>query len=236
MEVKNPPNEVTTMKNKLLWILTAIPLLVTGLVLPAFPERVPMHYDIHGNIDRWGSKYEQLIFPILIVMFSVFWHFFCNHFHKKAEKLGDSKEGREAASNGKVIYFTAVGTTLMFTVMNCVFLISAYNEAKTAATVASIDINSIVGVLMGLLLIATGSFMPKTRINPVVGFRTKKTMSSEENWAKANRFAGKVFVISGLLIVALSLMFGGITAMSCFLGVLFADVVICLIYSAKLPS
>ena len=224
------------MKNKLLWILTAIPLIVTGIVLPAFPEQVPMHYDIYGNIDRWGSKYEQLIFPIIIVIFSIFWHFFCNYYRKKAEKLGDSKEGKEASSNGKVVYFAAVGTTLMFTVMNFVFLLSAYNEAKTAAEVASIDINSIVGVLMGLLLVGTGAYMPTTSRNPVVGFRTKKTMSSEENWAKANRFAGRVFMLSGVLTVLLSLVFGGIAAMNCFLGILFADVVICLLYSAKLPS
>ncbi len=222
--------------NKLLWILTSIPLIVTGIVLPAFPEQVPMHYDISGNIDRWGSKYEQLIFPIIIVIFNVFWQLLISHYQKKAEKLGDSKEGREALSNGKVVKFAAIGTTLMFTVMNFVFLLMAYNEAKTAATVASIDINSIIGVLMGLLLVATGNYMPKTRRNPAVGFRTKKTMSSEENWAKANRFAGKVFVISGLLTVALSLIFGGIVAMNLFLGVLLVDVVICLIYSAKLPS
>ena len=76
--------------------------------------------------------------------------------------------------------------------------------------------------------------MPKTRRNPVIGFRTSKTMSSDENWAKANRFAGFVFVISGILTVGLSLLFGGIIAMSLFLGVLFVDVLICLIYSAKL--
>ena len=224
------------MKNKLLWILTAIPLIVTGIVLPAFPEQVPMHYDIYGNIDRWGSKYEQLIFPIIIVIFSIFWHFLCNYYRKKAAKLGDSKEGKEAVSNGKVVYFAAVGTTLMFTVMNFVFLLSAYNEAKNAAEVASIDINSVIGVLMGLLLIGTGAYLPTTSRNPVVGFRTKKTMSSEENWAKANRFAGRVFMLSGALMVLLSLVFGGVAAMSCFLGILFVDVVICLLYSAKLPS
>lgn len=224
------------MKNKIFWILTMVPLVATCAVLPAFPEQVPMHYDIYGNIDRWGSKYEQLIFPIIIVIFSIFWHLFCNYFRKKAKQLGDSKEGREAASNGKVIYVTAVGTTLMFTVMNFVFLLSAYNEAKTAASVASIDINMIVGVLMGLMLVGTGAYMPTTSRNPVVGFRTKKTMISEENWAKANRFAGRVFMLSGALTVLLSLVFGGIAAMNCFLGILFADVVICLLYSAKLPS
>lgn len=222
------------MKNKLLWVLTMIPLISTAIILPGFPEQVPMHYNLAGEIDRWGSKYEQLIFPIMILAFSVFWHFFCNYYRKKAEKLGDSKEGREAASNGKVVYVAAVGTTLMFTVMNFVFLLMAYNGAKSAAEAASIDINAIIGVMMGLLLMVTGNYMPKTGRNPVIGFRTSKTMASDENWAKANRFAGKVFMVSGALTIVLCLLFGGITAMSLFLGILFADVVICLVYAAKL--
>ena len=221
-------------KNKLLWTLTMIPFVLTLIVLPALPEQLPMHYNLAGEIDRWGSRWEQLIFPLIIVGMSIFWQFMLSFYDKKIQKEGDSKAGQEAAANRKVLSFAAIGTTLLFTVLHIAFLIGAYNEAKTNATVSSIDINTIVGVMMGILLIAIGNYMPKTRRNPVIGFRTSKTMSSDENWAKANRFAGLVFVISGILTVGLSLLFGGIIAMSLFLGVLLVDVLICLIYSAKL--
>ena len=181
-----------------------------------------------------GSRWEQLIFPLIIIGMSIFWQFMLSFYDKKLQKEGDSKAGQEAAANRKVLSFAAIGTTLLFIVMHIAFLIGAYNEAKTNATVSSIDINTIVGVMMGILLIAIGNYMPKTRRNPVIGFRTSKTMSSDENWAKANRFAGFVFVISGALTVVLSLLFGGIIAMSLFLGVLLVDVLICLIYASKL--
>lgn len=29
------------------------------------PEKVPLHYDWKGNIDRWGNKTELLILPIM---------------------------------------------------------------------------------------------------------------------------------------------------------------------------
>ena len=29
------------------------------------PEKVPMHYDALGNIDRWGSRGELLVLPIV---------------------------------------------------------------------------------------------------------------------------------------------------------------------------
>lgn len=31
----------------------------------SIPERVPLHYDWAGNIDRWGHKTELLILPIM---------------------------------------------------------------------------------------------------------------------------------------------------------------------------
>ena len=29
------------------------------------PEKIPMHYDFSGNIDRWGTKAEIIILPII---------------------------------------------------------------------------------------------------------------------------------------------------------------------------
>ena len=127
-------------KNKLLWTLTMIPFVLTLIVLPALPEQLPMHYNLAGEIDRWGSRWEQLIFPLIIIGMSIFWQFMLSFYDKKLQKEGDSKAGQEAAANRKVLSFAAIGTTLLFTVLHIAFLISAYNEAKTNATVSSIDI------------------------------------------------------------------------------------------------
>ena len=60
------------MKNKILWIVTFIPTIVTAIVLKIMPDQVPMHYDAAGNIDRWGSKYENFIFPVIIIGMTLF--------------------------------------------------------------------------------------------------------------------------------------------------------------------
>lgn len=46
---------------KLMWIMSIAPLVITAIVLQFMPERVPMHYDMAGNVDRWGSRYESLL-------------------------------------------------------------------------------------------------------------------------------------------------------------------------------
>lgn len=48
---------------KIMWLLSLVPLIITAAALQFLPESVPMHYNMAGQIDRWGSKYENLIFP-----------------------------------------------------------------------------------------------------------------------------------------------------------------------------
>ena len=32
---------------------------------PHIPQQIPMHYDLAGNISRWGSRKELIIFPVM---------------------------------------------------------------------------------------------------------------------------------------------------------------------------
>ena len=51
---------------KAIWIASILPLIITAFLLRFLPDSVPMHYDLSGQIDRWGSKNENLIFPLFI--------------------------------------------------------------------------------------------------------------------------------------------------------------------------
>ena len=75
--------ERKTRKIKLLWIVTFLPLIITIAVIPFMQDNVPMHYDFNGNADRWGSKYENLVLPVMIIIVSMFWQRTIKHFRKK---------------------------------------------------------------------------------------------------------------------------------------------------------
>ena len=57
---------------KNMWILSIISIVLTAVALQFMPDLVPIHYNVAGEIDRWGSKYENFIFPILIIVFALF--------------------------------------------------------------------------------------------------------------------------------------------------------------------
>ena len=46
---------------KIMWIVAMIPVVVTSVVLQFMPDIIPMHHDLEGNTDRWGSKTESFI-------------------------------------------------------------------------------------------------------------------------------------------------------------------------------
>ncbi|GKV55356.1 hypothetical protein NCCP2222_13030 [Sporosarcina sp. NCCP-2222] len=43
------------------------------------PDQVPGHFDAAGNIDRWGSKWELIILPIIAALLTVFMAFLEKH-------------------------------------------------------------------------------------------------------------------------------------------------------------
>ena len=55
-------------KKKILYFaLMFLPLLITVIALPFLPEQIPAHYNFAGEVDRIGSKFEMLIFPLCTI-------------------------------------------------------------------------------------------------------------------------------------------------------------------------
>src|SRR5262249_16835228 len=63
-------------------------------------------------------------------------------------------------------------------------------------------IGGALAVLLAMLDIVLGLVFPRLRRNRWIGIRLPWTMSSDENWARAHRFGGKVFVIGGFATLA----------------------------------
>lgn len=57
----------------------------------------------------------------------------------------------------------------------------------------------LVCVLIGLMFIVIGNYMPKCQQNYTVGIKIRWTLLSEENWNATHRFSGKVWMIGGIL-------------------------------------
>ncbi len=181
-------------------------LLSTAVIVRQLPDRIPVHYDAAGNIDRWGSRYESLVFPVIIVLLALFWTRFIRYFEKKAAGAVDEKTGAAALSNAKVFGITGVRTTAMFTVMQAFVLYGAYSGAVSGADSWTVDIGKVSAILMGILIIVLGNYMTKSRMNSVIGFRTGCSMYNDNTWRESNRFASRALMAAGALTVITALL------------------------------
>ena len=187
------------------WILCILTLLSTILMLFVLPDTVPVHFNINGEPDRLGSKYELLLMPIVLIVCALSIDPLTKSYRKKSENTDNEKEKAELLSNTKVLNITGTITMLLFFVMNIFILYNVYCHTIADSNFPKFDIMSGVGVIMGITIALLGNFMPKTRKNSNIGFRLPWTMYNDTTWMKSNRFASYVLMIAGAIMAIFSL-------------------------------
>lgn len=216
---------------RVMWGISIIPLMVTSIVLQFIPEKIPMHYDLEGNVDRWGNRVEQLIFPVLILIITGFWNIMICHFDKKAKMANTEKEVTEARSNGKLLCIVGISQAGMFGVMHFFMLYGSYIEAVAGLDHAAFDIGKISCILSGIIFIVLGNFMPKSKKNAAVGVRTTWSLYNDNTWRKSNRFGAISLIIAGLLTIITTIFLNGIMSTVMLIVYLIISSSITIIYS-----
>lgn len=173
------------MKKYYAWMgaLLLLWLVLTCVFLILAPDRVPVHFDINGNVDRMGSKYEYLLLPGLglIAMFG--------------STLGakKAKDGNEKT--------VAIMTICLLTFMLVLFGYFMWKALDPATVSDGLDRLALRGTLLFLmvLFIALGNITPKVRRNSAMGLRTKWSMYNDTCWQKSQRLCGYIMMLCGVL-------------------------------------
>lgn len=214
-----------------------VPFVVTSLILQGLPDKLPMHYDLQGNIDRWGSKTEELIFPIIILLFTGFWHVMIAYYEKKAKMIPEDKAASVnkaqavAKSNSKLLTIVGICMAVMFGVMHFAILYASCVQANAGLSTMTLDIGKLTCTLAGIFFIIIGNFLPKTKVNSIVGVRTSWSMYNENTWRLSNRLGAWLLIIAGLLTILTTVVANGNISTIMLLVYLIAASVVLIIYS-----
>lgn len=178
---------------KILFITSAEPLITVLIALHFLPATIPAHYDFNMNIDRWGSKYESLLMPAATVLMSAFMY--------AMSRFAAKQENGE--SNKKVTLICGIAINILFTAITVLSLKSAFKAVSDIKINGAAFVKTIF-ILLGAVIAVTGNFLPKCKLNSVVGLRTKWSMANEDVWFKCQRFGGILFVVCGTAMALLS--------------------------------
>ena len=149
----------------------------TLFLLFLLPETVPAHYNLAGEIDRYGSRWEYLLFPGFTLGMTVF-------FRIVAKAAGEHGEKGTLITASAVILFTGF--------LGFYFMGKAMQSGSDGT-----DIARCIGILLGVLFIVIGLILPKTEKNGTFGLRTVWSMRSENTWKKSQRFCGICAIVCG---------------------------------------
>ena len=179
---------------KKLYILCYIAMLIcvlgTAALLVISPDIIPVHFNFAGEVDRFGSKYENLLWPFFSILIGGILMF-------TAKKVGQ-KEGEK---DGKTILYVALITLIFFMILGFYFMIKAIQYNASEPGQMSVDIMKFIGIFLGIFQIILGYLMPKVSRNSVFGLKTRWSLSSDRVWRKSQRFCGFSSIVCGILMM-----------------------------------
>ncbi|MEX2317249.1 MAG: DUF1648 domain-containing protein [Pirellulales bacterium] len=152
------------------------------------PERIPVHWNIRGEVDGYGSKFVGLLLmPMVIVATYVL---------MAVIPLIDPRRANYPS-------FQKAYSAIRFAVL---LFFAAIHAAIVAASFGPrLNMTYVMLPALGVLFLVIGNFMSKIRPNWFVGVRTPWTLSSRLSWDKTHRLAGWLFLLMGLLFFVVAL-------------------------------
>lgn len=202
------------LKNEIpIWFIIAIPFVYLAYVWRSLPEKVPMHWNFKGEIDRWGEKQELVLIPILLplLVYIIFLLVPLIDPKKQVSKMGS-----------KYLNFKFI-LTLFMSVLSLFIIYTAKEQ--------SFSNPNFILILIGLLFTVLGNFFKTIRPNYFIGIKTPWTLESEKVWKDTHVLAGKMWFVGGLMIIISCLIFNKNLAGIIFLGITIVISIIPIVFS-----
>lgn len=189
-------------------IVILLPMVIGLLLWSQLPEKIATHWGPDGAVDGWSSK-AVAVFVLPLFILAVHW--IC-----VAVTAADPKnQNIQGKMLGMVLWVCPVVSALVGTMTYATALGVALNVAL------------FMPLAMGLLFVIIGNYLPKCKQNYTIGIKIPWALNDEENWNSTHRFAGKIWVLGGLLIMATAFLeqfwlFLTITLVMCLAPVLYS--------------
>lgn len=171
-----------------LLIIVSLPFIYLAYIWDNLPNKVPLHFNLKGEIDRYGDKTELLLIPILLplltyVLFSII------------PKIDPKEKIRNMGNK-----FSRI-KTLLITFMSLLAIFMIYTTKNPTASNPNY-----ITLFIGVLYLIFGNYFKTIKPNYFIGIRTPWTLESEIVWKETHQVAGKLWFITGIIITISSLL------------------------------
>lgn len=163
------------------WILTLGQFGLAGALAVFGPTHpLPMHFNIEGQVDRWGDRTEMAFWVLVLAVISAV-----------ITVVRWTAVRKREASSGRGLALAQFAGLLVLT------MIALLNASLTWSWVDHPGPRFGMALVSGILTLM-GAMLGKTIPNALIGVRTPWTFGSRLAWDKANRLAGRLYFWGGL--------------------------------------
>jgi len=208
-----------TAKNNYLsrdWMLLLLILAGFGLgayFYPSLPEKVPSHWNIYGQVDRYSSRFFGAFgLPLLNAGMYLLLLLTPN--------LDPNKKN----------YKLFEGSYRMIRMLLHVFLLGLQSVVLAVAIGYDINVAVVVKISVSMIFVLIGNVMGRFRHNYFVGIKTPWTLANEEVWRKTHRMAAPLWVLGGIVCVVSSFWNNAVSAILFFMAI-FVLTIVPIVYS-----
>lgn len=192
-------------------VLILLPTLFGLIVWDKLPEEMATHWGASGNADGWSSTLFAVVgLPLVLLAL----HWLC-----MLITFCDKKQDRQSRKAFGMIFWIIPVISLFV----CGMMYAIAFDAE-------FDMFAYISVLLGIMFIVIGNYLPKCKQNRTLGIKLTWTLANEENWNKTHRLGGKVGVTCGVLTLFCAFLPSAVFPFVAF-GLILANVVIPTVYS-----
>lgn len=168
-------------------LICLLPIIYGLIVWNNLPELVPTHWGADGEINGYSSKaFAVFGFPAFLAFINVI---------VNVTILADPKK---ANHSDKMKAFVAWFIAILSLILVPICLMEAQGIL--------INVSLITSLIVGIVFLVVGNYLPKCRPNYTIGIKLPWTLASDENWNRTHRFAGYVWTVGSILCILAALL------------------------------
>lgn len=165
-------------------VVIAVTIAFTVSIYSRLPDRMPVHWSIGGEVNRYGGRAEgAFLLPLAMIGIWLLLRFLPRIDPRRANyaKFGDT-------------YDLLVNSLLtLFAVMQVALLGTALGWP--------ISMDRVAPAVVGLQFLILGNALPRARPNWWFGIRTPWTLSNDRVWMRTHRVGGYLLAAAGIVLL-----------------------------------
>jgi uncharacterized membrane protein len=164
--------------------LVAAMLVAGAIALPHLPARVPIHWNVAGQVNGWAAPtMAAFLSPTMALGI---WALLL---------LAPTIDPRRSAYAS----FAATYRLIRHLVVAVIAAVDAVVLGSALGVRISVPV--VTTLLVSALLFVVGNVLPRVRPTWFVGVRTPWTLTNDEVWRRTQRFAGRLYVLAALVVL-----------------------------------